>query len=189
MGTSALTLMGLGSILGIGTSYNNAKLQKTQLGVQADIARLNAGLAEKSAQGALARGEREQQAARLSTAQLKSRQRATLAANGVDLGVGSAANILDSTDLLGEVDANTIAANAVRSAWGYRLQSTSLENQANIADATAGSISPTAAAFTSLLGSGAQVASSWYTMDQAGMFDSGSGTKWQNTSSSSVSRG
>jgi hypothetical protein len=38
--------------------------------------------------------------------------------------------VLTSTDVMGQIDKNTIAANAVRSAWGYRTQATSFQNEA-----------------------------------------------------------
>ena len=45
---------------------------------------------------------------RLQTRRVKGAQRAALAANGVDIGVGSAAESLATTDIVGERDANTI---------------------------------------------------------------------------------
>ena len=47
-----------------------------------------------------------------------------------DLGVGNAAETLASTDIMKEVDANTTMANAIRNAWGYRMQGTNFTNEA-----------------------------------------------------------
>jgi hypothetical protein len=94
-----------------------------------------------------------------------------LAANGVDLGEGSAANILTTTDVMGEIDANTIAGNAVRSAWGYRTQAVNQTNQALTSRTAAGAINPGQAGFTSLLTGAGSVASNWYRYDKAGAFD------------------
>ena len=60
------------------------------------------------------------------------------------------------------IDANTLEANAVRTAWGMRTQATNYQNEALAARATAGAINPGMSAVSSLLGSAGSVASSWY---------------------------
>lgn len=137
-------------------SWYSAKSQQSSLALQADLADINA-------QQALLSGQRETQRARLATAGLKSRQRAAMAANGVDLGSGSALNVLTSTDLLGEIDANTIESNAIQAAWGYRTQASQARSQAK-------AISPFASAASTLIGGAGQVASSWYSFNKAGAF-------------------
>lgn len=164
--TTAIMIGGAAS--GAIGSYYSAKSQKASLQFQADIADQNARIAELGAQSELMRGQREEQSIRLRTANLKSRQRTTLAANGVDLGEGSAAEILTSTDYFGEIDANTAAANAVRAAWGYRTQGSNQQNESLVKRATAGGISPGMAATSSLMASAGQVASSWYMMNKVG---------------------
>lgn len=167
---TSLALMAAGAASNTIGSYFTARGQQTALRYQADIADTNARLSELSAQSELLRGQREEQASRLRTAQLKSTQRAALAANGIDLGQGSAAEILTSTDFMGEVDANTIAANAVRQAWGYRTQGMNFQNEALMKRSTAGAINPGMTAATTLLGEAGRVATSWYTMDKLGAF-------------------
>lgn len=157
-----------GSAMGAVGSFYSAKSQSMSLKAQARMDDLNAQLAEKAAQTELARGQREVQSSRLKTAQLKSTQRASMAANGIDLGSDTAVNILSSTDLMGEIDADTLEANAVRSAWGYRTQAVNASNSAIGARATAKGINPAAGAAGSLLSSAGQVASSWYSMKKAG---------------------
>lgn len=149
-----------------------AATQKAMLKGQADVAAVNARIAELGAQSALYQGQQQVGALTLKAGQLKSSQRATLAANGVDLGVGSASEIQASTDIMKEIDANTLTANAVRSAWGYRTQAMNFQNEALTKRATAGSISPFGSAASSLLGSAASVAGSWYSMNKAGAFNS-----------------
>ena len=85
-----------------------------------------------------------------------------LAANGVDMGYGSAADVLTTTDVLGEIDANTIAANAVYQAWGYRTQGVNYNNSALTKQAQASATSPLMSAAGTALGSAGLVASSWY---------------------------
>ncbi len=144
--------------------YFSAATQKATLKGQAAIADTNARIAELGAQQELFRGQQQVGALTLQAGQLKSRQRAAMAANGIDLGVGSAAEIQASTDIMKEIDKNTVEANATRSAFGYRMQAMNFQNEALTKRATAGAISPGMSAASSLLGSAGSVAASWYRM-------------------------
>ena len=66
---------------------------------------------------------------------------------------GSAVDILSSTDYANEMDAQTIQANAARSAWGYRTQGANYSDNAASLRAGAGAVSSGSAAGMSLLGS------------------------------------
>jgi hypothetical protein len=90
----------------------------------ASTARMNAANQEQTAQDALVASGKDEQASRLNYARLMSTQRASLAANGVVLGEGSALRIQTDTDYLSDVDAATIHANGFRTALGYRQQET-----------------------------------------------------------------
>jgi len=168
LATASLVSQVGGAAMGVAGNYYSSKSQKLSLESQARMDELNAQLAEKAAQVELQRGSREVQNSRLKTAQLKSAQRVAMAANGIDLGSDTAVNILSSTDLMGEIDANTLEANAVRSAWGYRTQAVNASNSAIGTRATAKGINPAIGAAGSLLSSAGQVASSWYSMKKAG---------------------
>ena len=165
---ASLGMQAAGAAMGTVGSYYSAQNTKSNLQMQANLADTNAQIAELGAQSALAQGAKEEQRSRLQTTALKKSQRVALAANGVDLGQGSAAELLTSTDLMGDIDANTIKANAVRSAWGYRTQATNYQNQALMDRASAGAISPGAGAVASLLGSAGSVGQSWYQFNQVG---------------------
>jgi len=158
---SAITTLsgGLASAAG---SYYGAKSEQTQLDVQADIADVNSRIAELGAQSVLRQGQREVGRVTMQAGQLKSRQRASMAANGVDLNEGSAAELQDSTDIMKEIDAATVEANSIRSAWGYRTQGTSYQNQALGARTTSSAISPFGNAATSLIGGATKAAAGWY---------------------------
>lgn len=171
MAVVAVSMQAAGAVGSAGAAYYNAKAQKSALGFEADIAEINARQAEKSAQMTLAAGQREAQRSRMSTAALKSSQRAALAANGVALDEGSAVNVLTTTDYIGEVDANTIEANAIAAAWGHRAEATNQSNRAAMSRTAAQGISPGQAATSSLMGSATQIASSWYVMNKAGALD------------------
>jgi len=160
----------------------NARIADANASAVRTTADVNARIAELGAQSALLQGQQQVGALTLKAGQLKSRQRASLAANGIDLGVGNAAEIQASTDIMSEIDRNTIEANAVRSAWGYRTQAVNFQNEALMAQsngwayrtdaenkrATAGGINPLGSATGSLLGSAASVAGSWYSLNKSG---------------------
>ncbi|MCM2575061.1 virion core protein, T7 gp14 family [Achromobacter xylosoxidans] len=141
---------------------NSAKAQRAGLEYQADVAANNAQIAEWQAQDAIRQGQEQEQQNRLRYAATKGTQRAALAANGVALDEGSAVDILSSTDYANEMDAQTIQANAARSAWGYRTQGANYSDNAASLRAGAGAVSSGSAAGMSLLGSAGQVAGSWY---------------------------
>lgn len=152
-------------------SYYGAASSKANLNAQATMAESNARLAEMSAQSALNQGQKQVGQITLQAGQLKSRQRANLAANGIDLGVGNAAELQASTEIMSQIDANTTEANSVRTAWGIRTQGVNFQNEALTKRATAGAISPGSSMVSSLMGSAGSVAGSWYSMKQAGMFN------------------
>lgn len=174
-GMASMGLQAYGAVSGAISSYYAAKSQKAALRFRADLADLNARQDENNAQTTLAAGQRQEQAVQLQTAQLKSHQRASMGASGIALDEGSAARVLTSTDLMGEIDANTVNANAVRAAWGYRQQATNDSNEALMDRSGAGAIKPGVSALTSLIGSATSVAPSWYSFNKTGGFGGGGG--------------
>jgi len=160
-GTSMALQAGGAATSAVGSFYG-AKSQKSSLNFQAQLADINARMAEQTAQSEQLKGQKQVAAQTLQAGQLKSKQRATMAANGIDLGVGSAAEVQASTDILKEIDKNTIEANSVRSAWGYRTKGTSFKNDALIKRASASSIDPFGSATTSLLGGASSISKSYY---------------------------
>lgn len=165
--TSLITQVGGAITSGIG-SYYSAAAQKTALNAQAGLADTNARIAELGAQSAMNQGQQQIAALTLKAGQIKSSQKASMAANGINLGEGSAAEVQASTDIMKEIDKNTLEANAVRSAWGYRTNAVSSQNEALMKRASASSIDPSSAATSSLLGGAGQVASSWYKFKKEG---------------------
>ncbi|MBR0568362.1 hypothetical protein J5J83_19750 [Azoarcus sp. L1K30] len=119
---------------------------KLSLDYQASVAESNARLRELQAQSAMLQGERQEQSVRLNTSRIKSRQRVSMAASGVDLGGDSAVNLLTTTDVMGEIDAIMVQSNAARAAWGYRTEAVNDTNQAAFARASASTINPADAA-------------------------------------------
>jgi len=151
-----------GAINGAIGSYYQSQAMANNLEFQADMAKINAGIAESNAQAVLLSGQRAQQNVRLRTAKIKAAQRVGMAANGVDLGSRSAINLQTTTDTMGEIDAQTVENNAIRAAFGYRNQSVNDLNTARLANSVADGINPFGSATSSLLGNAGSVASSWY---------------------------
>jgi len=165
-----------GAIQGAIGSYFNAKSQALQLesqasslAFQADISQLNAVQAEFTAQQIMRAGNLKQGQVSLRAGKIKSSQRASMAARGIDLGVGSAVETIATTALMKEIDMLTVNSETVRSAEAARLQRQNYLTQAAIQDvsaenvmASSRTISPTMAATTSLLGSASSVANAWY---------------------------
>lgn len=152
----------IGAGMSAGGAYRGAQAQKAALRYNSAVSKNNAQIATWRAQSILQTGQRNEQAQRLRTAQLKGSQTARLAANGVDINEGSALRILQDTDFMGDQDAATIRDNSRMEAWGVREQGRSFLNESSMYDASADSISPSSAAFSSLIGDAGTVASSWY---------------------------
>ena len=176
-------MQGLGlvtSIIGLGTqaigAYYGAKSAQVQLESQAstlrfqsELGEINASLSELQAQQIMRAGRRQQMVAGLKAGATKSSSRASMAARGIDLGVGSAAETVATTDLMKEIDLLTINANTVRAAEAERMRKVGIESSAMMQQvsaqnmqASAGTISPFMNFTTTLLGGAGSVASSYY---------------------------
>lgn len=98
----------------------------------AQVAEMNATLADRAAKDALERGAAEEQRKRMEVAAIQGRQRAAMAANGVDLTFGSPLDALVDTATLGELDALTIRRNAAREAYDYETQGVNYRSDATL---------------------------------------------------------
>lgn len=98
-----------------------AQNARQQGAFQEAMAEQNASYKEAAAQDAERRGAVEADRYRRQVGQLIGSQRTGFAANGIDVNSGTAAEIQDDTAAFGEFDALTIANNAAREAWGYRV--------------------------------------------------------------------
>jgi hypothetical protein len=162
-----LLLAGGGTVMNAMGAYKSAAGQRAALDYQASVAESNAQIAEQQARFAQMNGQQEEAASRLKTAALLGDQKATLAANGVDVNSGSPIEIMASAKYLGEKDAFTIRDNAARMAWAYRQRSRGYLNEADMDRSTADSMSPGMAAIGSLLSSAGTVASKWYRYNES----------------------
>ena len=170
MGFSASTLANFslasqaaGAAVSAVGAYSQASGQKASLRAQAAVAEANARIDELGAQATLRDSHLQIADTTRRYGQLKSNQRATMAANGVAVDAGgSAAELQDSTEFLKDADTATLQINAVRAAFGQRMQAGNQRTQAAMSRANASAINPGLAMGTSLLGSAGRVAASWY---------------------------
>ncbi len=152
-GLTAAQMISLGlSAAGTGISALGAYQQAKLAG---DVAARNAKLADLQAEDALRRGENEAADLRRRVAATKSAQRVSLAAKGLDLTYGTAADLQDQTDFFGESDVATVRTNARKEAWARRSQGANFQAEAL-------SQRPWLSAGSTLLAGAGQVASRWY---------------------------
>ena len=121
-------------------------------------ARNNARMADFAAQDAQRRGEEEAAAVQRRGAALKSAQRVSLAAKGLDLSYGTAADLQDQTDFFTQSDVATTRDNARREAWNLRAR-----GQGMLQQGRADALNSMYGAGGSLLAGAGQVADKWYT--------------------------
>lgn len=160
----------------VGQGYAAKKQGKYQKGV----ADYNARVQDNEATEVRAKGVEEENIQRERTAKLLSKQRAQMGAANVELGTGSALDIQEETELLGEVD-------ALRIKSSFERKATSLETGAELtrAEGEAAEAKGKQAFLGSLLSAGGQgigamgggggVASKWFTPDSALSVSGGAG--------------
>lgn len=112
------------------SASEQASAQKKASNYQAQVEANNTKIAAWSRSDALQRGEIDAQNAMRDKSQLIGRQRAALAASGVDMTQGSALDLLSSTEFLSQQEVNTIQNNAAREAWGYDVQGSNYQSNA-----------------------------------------------------------
>lgn len=111
-----------GLVLGVAGGVQQANAQQQQAEYAAAVSENNAKTAEMQALDAHRRGAEAEERQRMLTRQRIGAQRVALAANSVDVGTGTAVDLVAETAAFGEADALTIRANAAREAWGFNEQ-------------------------------------------------------------------
>lgn len=106
----------------------HADAQKKAGQYQAEVAEQNAKLGDFRAEQTAQIGAIREEQHRAKVRQMAGTQRANLAANGVDLGSGTALDMVTETYTMGEADALTIRYNAMNEAWGYRVSAINERN-------------------------------------------------------------
>lgn len=166
----------LGSVNSAIGGYYQAKSMQYQLKSQAstlrfqqEVSGINARQAEFQAQRTIEAGQRAIGVSTMRYGKAKGQARAAMAGRGIQMGVGSAAEVEATTDIMKEIDSLTINANAVRQAEAARTQAVNFQTQALMQgvsaqnlSTSAGTISPFSAMTTSLLGSASSIAGTMY---------------------------
>lgn len=121
--------------------YSSSKREAAAIKAQAEynrkVSEINEAYTMAKSDDAIRRGEQEVEGHRSKVRQLVGSQKAGLAASGVDVSSGSAAQIVDQTEKLGELDAITLKNNAWREAYGYKVEAKNIRIQGMMGQATA----------------------------------------------------
>lgn len=128
--------MGSG-IFNIGASLAEGDMQSSAARSQARFAVMqnetNAKFAEMQERDTLRRGKDMASARKAEASRTKSSTRAKMAAQGIDIDSGSAADVQSDIELAGELDAIQIENNAYREAFGFKVDASQSRFAAKIA--------------------------------------------------------
>lgn len=172
--TLAVASLTLGAVSAGVSAYGamqQGKAQEKQYQYQAAVNRNNAIIQNRLADDAIKRGEAAEAEHRRKVNQVKGSQRASFAANGIDLGSDIVSDTLSDTALLGELDALTIRNNAEREAYGYRVGAMNQEASA-INNEAAGSNARSAGnldAFGTILGGASTISGDYAAFKDKGV--------------------
>lgn len=144
----------ISAIGGIVTGYYSSRIQKAQARMQQNLAEFNQRQAERNAQLALMQSAQRIGQISRKYEGVKSSQKAAMAANGIVLGVGSAAEVVTTTDIDKEQSLQNERMNGMREAWGYRMQGLGFGQQAASANSLAQQADSLAPAISQGLNSG-----------------------------------
>lgn len=128
-----LALTGANTLNQFSAQRQQANAVSAQGAYQWRLAEWNANLAEQAAKDAIARGDIEAGRVRSATRQTVGSQRAALAAQGIDINTGSAADVQSDTTRIGALDELTTKNNAAREAFGYTVQAWNERQQGELA--------------------------------------------------------
>lgn len=120
----------IGAVGSIATGYYNSRIQKAQQEMAIRVQEYNARQAERAAQSALMSSNFKIGQISEKFEKVKSSQTAAMAANGIVLGVGSAAEVTASTDINKRRSIDNQYANGYSEASKYRMQGVNAQSQA-----------------------------------------------------------
>jgi hypothetical protein len=114
----------------VGGSVMKGVSQANAAGYQAQIARNNAQIAHQNAAYSAQAGSAQITAAGEKARQQQGNVRASIAANGIDVNSGSAADVQVSQREIGALDVENVAGRAANTVYGYQTQATDFEADA-----------------------------------------------------------
>lgn len=167
----------INALFSVRAEQSAQKMQRLSLEHEASMAAINARQAEVEAQSIVQASHREIGALSLEAEAAKGGRAATMAGRGIQLGVGSAAEVQATGDYVKQSDIMAIGVNAARGAAAARTRAVNASNtslfasiSARNARRTAGNdFLPVAAAGSSLLDSGARFGAYWVTDRRRGV--------------------
>lgn len=117
-GNMAALSYGVGAAAEIAAGWAGSRVAQARAGYQRQAAGINRDFAKMQAADVRVRGDKAAQRATAQGRRVQASQRAGYAAQGVDVGSGSAADVQADTALQAELDANEIRTSAFMQAWG-----------------------------------------------------------------------
>lgn len=124
--------MGQGAAAGAGSfasgatalagAYSQSQAMEAQAIYQKTQSEMNAKLADMQAADAIKRGNKNAAQVGKNAKRVLGAQRAALAAQGIDIDSGSAADVQQDTEVLSAMDQMTVKNNAWKEAWGFKVQ-------------------------------------------------------------------
>ncbi len=133
---TAMIAAGVG--MSVVSAYQQSEAAKQQGEFQKEQADMNSRLAEMNAEDAVRRGEKAVQQHAQKVKQVVGSQRASMAAQGLDINSGSAMDLQNQALEFGAEDQMTIRNNAWREAWGYKVEAKQSAAQGRLAAMSAG---------------------------------------------------
>jgi hypothetical protein len=158
----------IGTFYAAKTAQYQEKSEASSLAFQSDMASINQSRAEMTAQSIEEAGKSQVANYTMQAGQQKAAATASMAARGIALGVGSAADVSASMDVEKDLNVMAINSNTTRQAWAAREQGTNYQNE-SLLDRTSSanalrsgnSISPWGSTVNSLMGTATKVAGQW----------------------------
>ena len=148
--------------------FQQAQAARAAGNANAQIAENNARLAEQQAHDTQVLAVRDQQQSAWRTRALIGQQKAAIAANGLDMDIGTPLDLMAETAMFGKADEDAIGMDAARKAWGFQAEAINYRNQG--AQAKWAGKAQSRATILSTIGS---LAGQAYTGFQNGTFGSG----------------
>lgn len=159
MCSPTIALMAIGTGISAFGQYQAGKAAKAQANYASQVAKNNAIIQEQNAKAALDKASADKEDRRRETLQRIGLQRAQLAAQGFDVGDGSALDILGDTAALGELDVLRIEADGENRARNFRVQASNYtaESDLQIMKGKSASSAGKIGAFSTLLGGAGRI--------------------------------
>ena len=147
---STVTSM-IGSMSAADTARYNYQSSALNLEHQEDMAKINAGMLEMAAQQTYRAYDRQIMTKTMAAGLKKGTARASFAARGIQMGVGSTANAFASAAVMREIDKITMNSNRIRAANKMRTRGVQSDIRADMLGVSASNMFATASAVSPFL--------------------------------------